>query len=264
MKDIFGFLKPLVDVHTMGIYTIVNLLRDCGYTTHIANDEVNKALENINGINNYGLVKRWILDNGITRLGFSYRLDPNEGCDYFMSLFCLLKNDNMFSENGGPLSEISFAGLPDTCEMVRAKSDNLVLVFPGNESPIESLQKYKIPESLFPKSIINDSEYDAMIKSFAHRVIESERYKLESPLDHYGYSNCGTDKDSYLERLDYSKKKNSLPIIRTHSGPYNPNRFEALKEYNSWCEDLAKSKLLDVLSITSISISFSLKLFSSL
>ena len=251
MKDIFGFLKPLVDVHTMGIYTIANLLRDCGYTIHFANDEVNKALENIKGLNNYGLVKKWILDNGITRLGFSYRLDPNEGCDYFMSLYCLLRNDNMFTENGGPLLEISFAGLPDTCEMVSMKTDHLVLVFPGNESPIESLQKYKIPESLFPKSIVNDSEYDAMVKSFAHRIIESEHYKLESPQDHYGYPSCGTDRDSYLDRLVYSKQKHSLPIIRTHSGPYNPNRFEALKEYNSWCEDLAKSKLLDVLSIGS-------------
>lgn len=250
-KDIFGFLKPLVDVHTMGIYAIVNLLRDCGYSTHMATDDVNKALESIKGLNNYGLVKKWILDNGITRLGFSYRLDPNEGCDYFMSLFYLLKNDNMFSENGGPLSEMSFAGLPDTCEMIRAKTNGLVLVFPGNESPIESLQKYNIPESLFPKSIVNDSEYDAMIRSFAHHVIESERYKLEPPQDHYGYSNCGTSKDSYLERLIYSKKKKSLPIIRTHSGPYNPNRYEALKEYNSWCDDLAKSKLLDVLSIGS-------------
>ena len=103
-KDIFGFLKPLVDVHTMGVYTIINLLKDCGYTVHFANDNVNKALENIQGINNYGLVKKWIIDNGITRLGFSYRLDPNEGCDYFMSLLSILESDNMFSAKGGPLT----------------------------------------------------------------------------------------------------------------------------------------------------------------
>lgn len=250
-KEIFGFLKPLVDVHTMGVYTILNLLRDCGYMVHFANDEVNKALENIKSLNNYGLVKRWILNNGITRLGFSYRLDPNEGCDYFMSLFSMLDGDNMFSEKGGPLIEISFAGLPDTCDLVRGKAGDRVLFFPGNESPIESLKKYKIPENLFPKSMINDSEYDSMIWNFAKKVIQSEHYKLEAPRDHYGYSNCGTDRDSYLERLNYARTKRTLPIIRTHSGPYNPNRFEALKEYNSWCEDLAKSKLLDVLSIGS-------------
>lgn len=250
-KDIFGFLKPLVDVHTMGVYTIINLLKDCGYKVHFANDDINKALENIKSINNYGLVKKWILDNGITRIGFSYRLDPNEGCDYFMSLLSLLEGDNMFIGKGGPLTEISFAGLPDTCDLIKGKTNGKVLVFPGNETPIESLRKYQIPEELLPKSIVNDSEYDSMIWDFAKKLIESERYKLEMPQDHYGYSNCGTDEDSYLERLKYAKAKKSLPIIRTHSGPYNPNRIEALKEYNSWCEDLAKSKLLDVLSIGS-------------
>ena len=54
-----------------------------------------------------------------------------------------------------------------------------------------------------------------------------------------------------MARLEYARKKHALPIIRTHSGPYNPNRMEALKEYNSWCRDLAQSQLLDVLSIGS-------------
>ena len=82
---IFGFIKPLVDVHTMGMFTIANLLRDCGYTVHIANDVINKAIENIHKVNNYSLFKRWLIDNGISLLSMSYRLDPKDGCDYFMS-----------------------------------------------------------------------------------------------------------------------------------------------------------------------------------
>ena len=121
-NDIFGFMKPLVDVHTMGIFTIANLLRDCGYKVHIAPDNVNHALEDIHKLNNYSLVKRWILDNQINRIGFSYRLDPREGCDYFMSLYEHLKGDKMMREDGGIIKEISFAGLPDTCEMVSAKT----------------------------------------------------------------------------------------------------------------------------------------------
>ena len=38
-NDFFGFMKPLVDVHTMGIFTMANLLRDCGYKVYIAPDE---------------------------------------------------------------------------------------------------------------------------------------------------------------------------------------------------------------------------------
>ena len=249
--DVFGFVKPVVDVHTMGIYTIANLLRDCGYKVHLAKDDVNAALENIQKVNNYSLVKRWILDKGITRIGFSYRLDPKEGCDYFMALYTHLKDDKMFVSEGGPLKEISFAGLPDTCDLVKAKTDGKVLVFPGNETPIQSLKLYGVPEDKLPKSIINDSQYDVMIWDFAKKMIESQKYLFEPAQDHYGYSTCGTDNDTYLARLQYAKNRGSLPIIRTHSGPYNPNRLEALKEYNSWCEDLAKSRLLDVLSIGS-------------
>ena len=77
--DIFGFIKPSVDVHTMGVYTIVNLLRDCGFKAYIATEDVNIAAEDIRKINNYSLIKQWITSNNINNLGFSYRLEPNEG-----------------------------------------------------------------------------------------------------------------------------------------------------------------------------------------
>lgn len=250
-NDIFGFMKPLVDVHTMGIFTMANLLRDCGYKVHIAPDEVNQALEDIHKLNNYSLVKRWITDNCINRIGFSYRLDPKEGCDYFMSLYEHLKGDNMLIEDGGTIKEVNFAGLPDTCEMVSAKTHQKVMVFKGNETPVESLRMYGVPEVLLPASLINDNPYDKMRWEFAEKLIASERYKVEPPLDHLGYPECGKDNDGFVKRLEYAKKKHALPIIRTHSGPYNPNRFEALKEYNSWCRILAQSQLLDVLSIGS-------------
>ena len=136
LKDVFGFIKPLVDVHTMGVYTMANLLRDCGYRVYVAKDDVAEAVEKIQKVNNYSLVKRWIVSNGITRIGFSYRLDPQEGCDYFMTLYHQLKADNMFEADGGTVTQMFFAGLPDTCELVKGKTAGEVLVFPGNESPI--------------------------------------------------------------------------------------------------------------------------------
>ncbi len=250
-RDIFGFIKPSVDVHTMGIYTIANLLRDCGYKVIIARDDISDAVEQIQKINNYSLVKKWILDNNINRIGFSYRLDPQEGCDCFMRLYTHLQNDNMFAEQGGPLKEITFAGLPDTCELIKGKTGGNVMVFIGNETPIESLRMYNVPDDVFPESLAEDNDYDTFRLDFARKIVESEKWKQEKPLDHLGYSTCGTDKDSYIARLEYARGRNSLPIIRTHSGPYNPNRLEALKEYNSWCRELAQSNLLDVLSIGS-------------
>lgn len=250
-SDVFGFIKTKVDVHTMGICTMANLLRDCGYRVVIGNDEIGEALEKLQKLNNYSRLKHWIVVNHINRISFSYRMDPQDGCDYFMTMYELLRTDNMFAEQGGPIKELSFAGLQDACELVAHKTGGKVLIFPGNESPIESLRMYGVPENVFPKSLTNDNPYDTMRWSFAKKLVEGEKWKLETAQDHYGYEECGKMNDSYISRLNYARSKHALPIIRTHSGPYNENRLEALKEYNSWCKDLAKSGLLDVLSIGS-------------
>ena len=81
--------------------------------------------------------------------------------------------------------------------------------------------------------------------------MESEKYRLVGPQDHLGYRECGTKNDSFLSRLAYCRSKGTLPLIRVHAGPYSPNREEALKEYTSWCRQLASSGLLDILSIGS-------------
>lgn len=248
---VYGLLKPQVDVHTMGMCTIANLLKDCGYKVYIAGEDVCMALEDLRKVNNWSLVKKWIEDNGITRVGFSYRLDPKEGTDLFMSLYVRLVEEKMLSENCGNIDLVSFAGLPDTCELVNGKTAGKVLLFPGNETPVESLKKYGVPDELLPDSIVNDSSYDTMLKDFARKLIESGRYIYQEPLDHFGYHECGRHDDSFLARKSYAESRHSLPIIRTHSGPYNPNRLEALKEYNSWCRELSASRLLDVLSIGS-------------
>lgn len=250
-NDVFGFIKTKVDAHTMGIYTMANLLRDCGYKVVIANDDIGEAVEQISKINNYSLFKHWILTNAINRISFSYRMDPIDGYKYFMQMYAHLKSDNMLEAQGGPIKEISFAGLPDACELVSQKTNRHILIFPGNESPLESLRMYGVPENVLPKSLVNDNPYDKMRWDFAKELIESDRWKFEPVQDHYGYKECGKNNDSYVARLNYAREKHSLPIIRTHSGPYNENRLEALKEFNSWCQDLAKSKLLDVLSIGS-------------
>ena len=168
----------------MGVYTMANLLRDCGYKVYVSKDDINEAVEQIQKINNYSLVKRWIVENGINRLGFSYRLDPMEGCDYFMGLYTHLKGDNMFVEDGGVLKQVFFAGLPDTCDMVRGKTNGAVLVFPGNESPIESLSMLNVPKDLMPEALNQNNPYDNMRWDYAKKLVESERYKLEQPLDH--------------------------------------------------------------------------------
>lgn len=250
-KEVFGFIKPSIDVHTLGVNIISNLLKDCGYKTILAPSNVNDAIIKISKLNNYSLVKKWIIDNRITHLGFSYRLDPQEGADYFLMLYKRLVEDNVFESKGGPLKSIFFAGLPDTCQIISRNTKNKILLFKGGESPLESLAILGVPQNKIPKELLEDDEYDRMRWDFAKKLIESEAYRMILPLDHYGYKSCGTSTDNVIDRLNYAKSHNSLPLIRAHVGPYNPNRLEALKEFNSWVKDLADSKLLDVLSVGS-------------
>lgn len=247
----FGFIKTLVDAHTMGLFTMANLLRECGYHVCIADNDVCEAIESINKLNCYSLVKKWLVDNNINRVCFSYRLDPKDGCAYFMSLYSQLKSDMMLSVDGGPVCEMSFAGLPEACKLIEGRITDVHLVlFPGGETPHESLKKYSVPdEIILDSSILCHHPYDKMLLEFSHRLVSSERYKHESYLDHYGYPECGKNNDTYLARLNYAFSNHTLPLIRTHSGPFNQNRIDALKEYNSWCRELAGTKLLDILSI---------------
>lgn len=250
-KEIFGYLKTSIDVHTMGMSTISNIMRECGYKAIIAPSEIMKAADDPQKLNNTSLILKWIRDNNISCFGFSYRLDPQDGRDFFCSIYKILKENGCFADKGGSIKIVSFAGLPDTCNLVKKVFGNTIIYFSGDESPIESLMRYGVPTQLFPKSFTIVQPYDKSLTDFAESFIASEKYKLEFPQDHFGYLECGTNKDLFVKRLDYCKQKKSLPIIRLHAGPYSPNRKEAIKEYMAWCSDLANSKLLDVLSIGS-------------
>lgn len=247
----FGLLKTAVDVHTMGLSTIANILRDCGYKVIIAPIEVMEALNEPQKINNQSLISHWIRTNNVGSIGFSYRLDPNDGYNYFSWLYSIIKSEKLLAEDGGSIVQVSFSGLPDTCELVKRIFGDDVILFPGDETPIESLKKYGVPDRLIPDTFIQIHPYDQSLLDFGKTYIESDKYKYILPLDHGGYKEYGTDKDTFVSRLNYCKSKQTLPLIRLHAGPYSPNRIEAIKEFEDWCKNLAKSKLLDILSIGS-------------
>lgn len=248
-NEVFGLLKTAVDVHTLGISLFANVLRNSGYKTFISDDSISKAIIDISKINNWGLLQRWIINNNITRLGFSYRLDPVEGKDYFCKLYYMLKDYNLLSELGGPLRGVFFAGLPDACRLVQNELGRDILVYPGDETPSESLSMLGVPEERWAKDLIGRDEYDDLRWSFALKLIESESYKNIPPPDHSSYAEFGTEQDSVQKRLNAAKKNNTLPLIRAHVGPYNTKREEAIKEFIDWCKVLSKASYLDVLSI---------------
>ncbi len=250
-ETVFGFIRPRIDVHTLGMSTMGNILRDCGLKVVIASDDLMEAVENLSSLNNLGRLIKWIRDNNINILSFSYRLDPKDGYDFFLSLYTHLKDAKLFAKDKGPIQKISFAGLPDTCELIKHSLGDAILYFPGDETPLESLEKYSVPEYLFPKSLTEIHEYDKFLLNFASQYISSESYKTVVPPNHYGYKDCGTDKDNVIKRINYCKNQESLPLIRVHAGPYSPDRLDAIKEFLEWVKILSNSRFLDVLSVGS-------------
>ena len=247
--DVFGLIKTNIDVHTLGISTIANLLRQSGYNAIISNELISDAVEHIRKINSWGYVKKWILENRITRIGFSYRLDPEAGKEYFMELYYQLRNNHMLCENGGPIQGVFFAGLPDACKLVQQQLKNKVLVFPGNESPYDSLMLLGIPAERLPNEMLSGNKYDNDRLSFAKKMIEKCEYIKYIPKNRSSYSNFGLKTDTLTDRIKAAKDRGTLPLVRAHVGPYNTNREEAIKQFIDWTKQLAQSGYLDVLSI---------------
>ena len=253
--DVFGFIRPSVDAHTLGVSAISKLLIDCGYKVIIGNAEVAAAVADISKINNISLLKNWITSNKITCLGFSYRLDPVNAQINFGKVYTLLNEDNFFKRNGGPIKRLYFAGLPEACARIEREYKGEVVVFIGDETPVESLEKIGVPQTKIPKEISESSEYDNMRFEFGRKIIEDGKYQNRKPIDRSGYHGFGTRDDKVVNRIQNARSRGQLPLMRVHVGPYNPNYFEALKEFNTWLKTLSAAGYLDIVSIGSSQLS---------
>ena len=169
---IFGFVKPYVDAHTLGVASMAGLLRESGYETHISPLEVSKAVENIDNPKNFKTLKTWILQKNINTLGFSYRLDPKDAFYMFSKLISLMDHDHEL--NNKQIQKITFAGLPRSCELVKEKFGKRFNVFIGDESPIDSLRICGVPNNRMPKWLLEQSSYDSDRWELSRRLIEEK------------------------------------------------------------------------------------------
>lgn len=256
LKDeIFGLIRPDIDAHTLGVSAAGNLLKECGYRVITSDANLANAVANILKSNNSSLLIRWINSHKITRVGFSYRLDPQDAVVNFAQIYRLLKNEKMFREQGGRLNRIYFSGLPAACELIQKEYKDQVPVFVGDETQTETLQKLGVPKNKIPINITQGSKYDEDRLSFAQDLIHSGSYKYVKPLERFNYPSFGTFQDTLAARINDNRLKKGPPLMRVHVGPYRPDYEEAKKEFKSWLHELSRNGLLDIVSVGSSQLS---------
>jgi len=255
-NKIYGFLKSGIDAHTLGISHIGQLLEESGFQVFISDAEISSAVDKISNLHSFEIIKKWILKHNITHLGFSYRLDPKQGLNTFGRLVTGIENDRTLSiRKNGAIQEIYFAGLPEACDLIKKEFGKRYETFRGDETPIETLKKLGVPETLIPKSIQEGSVYDQMRLEFGKEIISQEKHKQVPKIPDYDYKDYGTDKDHLSKRLNAARNHNQLPLTRVHVGPYLEDREKALTIFSEWLKTLAKTKYLDIVSVGSSQLS---------
>ena len=249
--DRFAFIKPSLDAHTMGINSIAELLEECGYEVLIADESMQRVMNDIRYEANQDLLVDWILENKINALGISYRLDQDIAVTLVGYLMNTFKRSNLLSYQGGPLKLVLFGGLPKACTIIDKEHKGFVKTFKGGESIGETLSKIGIPKERIPKTIMGGSLYDDLRMEFGEDVIKSQAYEVFQPLDRPHYKEYGTRKDTLVGRLASCDRNNFLPLMRAHVGPYSSSvdRLDSVREFISWVDHLAKARYLDILSI---------------
>ena len=256
-EEIFGLMKTLVDAHTMGIDAAVSLLRECNYKVIVSPLRVQKALETLESEESQRIILDWIKSNKINHIGVSYRLDPRDAVNIFGRLVALLKKEQYFECLSANVKSIYFAGLKPACDEIAREYSGRICTFRGGESPEETLMVMGIPKEDIPEHIVSGCKYDRKIQEFGRNIIKKENYKSEEKLIAKKYPEYATRKDTLVKRLDHNFENGFQPLIRAHSGPYDPDltREECVKKYIWWCKELAQAGYLDILSIGSSQLS---------
>ncbi len=246
--DRLGLIHPGLDAHTLGVSSIEQLVRQCGLHAIVADKEVRDSIAQGEEPACVRVLRDWIHGRGITALGFSYRLDPEDGARFFDRLVERLRKAHLLSAEGGPVRTLYFAGLPAACDLVLERHPWIGGVFRGDETLLESLDILGIPHRDLPASLSAGALYDEARMAFGRDLVRAGGHHAIAPVKR-SYPRFGERGDGILARIAHGATLGLPPLMRAHVGPYLPDRKEAVDLFQEWTRQLAKSGLLDVLSI---------------
>lgn len=252
VKERYAFIKPFSDVHTLGVNSIAELLKDCGYEVVVADEEIENVVNDIRYETNQERLIAWLTEHKITNIGISYRLDEEVAVSIVGYLIKTLRDNNMLEYQGGPIDIIMYGGLPKSCDMIDEQHRGLVKTFKGGESIKETLSMLDVPKERIPQYLIEGSAYDDFRMAFGEELIKKQEYHQFKPTDRSDYPEYGTREDTIVKRINNSPGDEEFtPLMRAHVGPYisSATREESVNEFAKWAKYLAETGYLDIISI---------------
>ena len=112
LSDVIGLAKTRIDAHVLGVSRADELLRESGFTTVVAGEQVCGAFSNPAKADSSSLIQRWLSENRVTVLCFSYRLNADDAVLIFRKLMYQLGSKGLLEKCGGRIRALYFAGLP--------------------------------------------------------------------------------------------------------------------------------------------------------
>ena len=247
-QDRMGLVHPALDAHTLGVSAVRQLLVQCGIRCLVADPVLCASLGSPDEGRGTRLLRDWILGQGITVIGFSYRLDPEDGARSFGTFVERMRRSGLFASVGGPVKGVYFAGLPAACDRVVEQHPFVSGVFRGDETLLETLEILGVQARDLPDSLRSGSAYDASRMAFGRELVARGEYRRLAGIPR-SYPRCGERGDRLVTRVRDGIERGLPPLMRAHVGPYLPDRIEAVKLFQDWTRRLAGSGLLDILSI---------------
>ncbi|HHU04499.1 MAG: hypothetical protein WCR98_01965 [Saccharofermentanales bacterium] len=250
---VYTFIKTAHDAHTIGIQSAAALMEECGYTVVRPDEQVELAFSHITDDRAREEIIDWISHNNINRIGITYRLDKTDALRILGYFVEELKKNQLLSSQGGSVDALFFGGLPESCAAISKEFGDLVRCFQGGESARDTLLTLGVPSEKIPAEMMEVSQYDSDRESFAKEIIDKGEYHYLKGHSDDDYRDFGSRQDTVLKRLAAVKEGpyGKRPLIRAHVGPYSADqkRSEAIRECADWAKQLAKSGLLDILSL---------------
>ena len=248
-SDRLGILKPGIDAHTLGFSAIGGLLEEAGCQVVLAPQEVCRACDRPEGDPQSTLIEDWLRRERVTLLGFSYRLDPEDGVNLLGRLARALERRNLFVDQGGPVHSLHVAGLPATCRLATQRVARVAATHQSDDEPEETLAKLGIRATSLPRETAAALDYDRGRLQFGTDLVRRGSYRGLAAMSHGGYPEYGTERDGLLPRLDRATQTGTLPLLRAHFGQYEKDRDAAVRQFLRQVRELASTGHLDILSI---------------